>query len=184
LAEQIAAERVDYLYGKSVRSYEASKGVRQYVRQRVGDGPTTLVKESFGEPKHLSMACRLAMQGGTLPVSTLKSHVRWEDEEFSESEGVTVVEVEDDARQVVEVEASSPPMEDCSVSTTDAEVTSVSRAASEVASPMSTATSVLPLPPASRQKSRTAQTVQPPKEDRNQSSSRRRKAFLAPLEAS
>jgi hypothetical protein len=116
--------------------------------------------------------------------------VRWEDEEFSEpaAEGVTVVEVEDDARQVVDVEASSPPMEDCSVSTTDAEVTSVLPSDFNVASPASVATCIPPLSPASRPKSRTTRTVQPPQEDRKhdqkQSTARRRKAFLAPLEAS
>lgn len=184
LAEEIAAERLDHLYRTSLVAFRESKGVKRALREKGAEGVMMVTKESCGEQKFLNSAGRLAMLGGKLPVSTLGSHVRWEEEEFSEPvEGVTVVEVEDDAREVVQLEASSPPVEDCSTANVQTEVASTSVVGNEVANPISVGACVLPALSSDGPNSGNTETVQAPIDPKKLDALRRRQAFLAPLGA-
>jgi len=101
IAESVAAERVDHLYGQALRSFQASVGPQAIVRETPSDfGPprtSTTIRTSAGDVRMLAAAARLALIGGKLPVNTLLPMLPDEIADEIDSE-----------------EETSPPVEDCS----------------------------------------------------------------------
>jgi hypothetical protein len=61
LAESLAADRLDYLYGQAVAGWKNSDGKIERTRIHAGSLPVTTVTTSQGDPRYLSAAARIAM---------------------------------------------------------------------------------------------------------------------------
>lgn len=185
LAEQIAAERVDYLYARSLEVFEGSRGKHVIMRQ-ARQPNSTLIKDSHGEARFLLAAGKFARQGATLPAAQLESYVNWEEEaESAAAEGVTVVEVEDDLPEAVDLDALNPfnpPDEACSVDAVETAVAAATAAAAEVASPLYFTPCANPAAVGNRPKFDESETVQSPVNGKKQRAAARRKAFLSAAE--
>jgi len=93
LAEQLAAERVNYLYGAAVESYRESSRPVKTVREvttAVNRNVVTTTRNSCGDPRYLLVACRLAERAVGLPAPTLFNTLRAEavDDSTAIDEGV------------------------------------------------------------------------------------------------
>jgi len=93
LAEQLAAERVNYLYGAAVESYRESSRPVKTVREvttAVNRNVVTTTRSSCGDPRYLLVACRLAERAVGLPAPTLFNTLRAEavDDSTLADEGV------------------------------------------------------------------------------------------------
>ncbi len=106
VAEQIAAERTNYLYSMALRAFEESRGEQRQARETSREGkPVTLVrtvKTSSGDWRYLSIALRLAHAAAKLPAPVLDASCRWE---------------ESNATDATNDDCSNPPAEDCSPAT-------------------------------------------------------------------
>ncbi len=95
VAEQVASERIDFLYGEAVRSFRASQGTFISVREveTPNQAPVTvrITRNSAGDCRYLLAAARLAVVGSKLPISTLSAGIDCDEETIH------------------------PPVEDCSV---------------------------------------------------------------------
>ncbi len=76
VAEQLAAEQLDFLGYEAVQAWRASKGETTSVREvdspGVSPSRVRLTRTSHGDPRYLMAASRLALQGAKLPISVLK----------------------------------------------------------------------------------------------------------------
>jgi hypothetical protein len=108
LAEQVAAMRVQFMYGTAVRDYEESKG-KPVIREIHAEGrPKTTItttKVDVGDVKLLDRAVKFALAGAKLAAPTLSQHVAWEEAERDAA---------GEARE--ESELRSPAEEGCSES--------------------------------------------------------------------
>jgi hypothetical protein len=59
LAAQIARDRFDFLYSQAMDAWRESKGTQSLTRFSSG-GETTSTRESYGDPRHLMLAARIA----------------------------------------------------------------------------------------------------------------------------
>lgn len=102
VAEQLAAERVEAMYGRAVRSFDMSIRIV----------PPSQGKSNFGEQKYLFAAGRLGHLTGKLPVSAIGYGSMEEEEEVSE-----IVEqgMQDEAETAPVAEAIVPPVGDYSL---------------------------------------------------------------------
>ena len=87
VGELIAAERVQYLYGLAVQSYEQSMGTQRTERQGAGlatGGTAVTLRTSYGDTRYLSAASRLVLLAMSrsslrllrrLPASSRKSDI-------------------------------------------------------------------------------------------------------------
>ena len=68
-SKQLAAERINYLYGQALRCFQRSQCTEQIVRQSHEHGKSgcTTTRENRGDARYLQAAARLALMGGTLP---------------------------------------------------------------------------------------------------------------------
>ena len=68
-SKQLAAERINHLYGEALRCFHRSKCTESIVRQshEHGKGGCTTTRENRGDTRYLQAAARLALLGGTLP---------------------------------------------------------------------------------------------------------------------
>ncbi len=110
VAEQVAAERIDYLYSRAVRDYRQSKGEEKTVRE-VENGmrpkvTITTTRKSHGDGRLLMTAAKLVKLSAKLPLPMLGIGGQMEAEDL---------QAEDLAASVISSEEASPPEEDCSV---------------------------------------------------------------------
>ena len=68
-SKQLAAERIDFLYGEAVRCYYRSKRAEKIIREphERGKSGCTTTRESEGDARYLQVAARLAVMGSKLP---------------------------------------------------------------------------------------------------------------------
>ena len=72
IAEYLAVERMEFLYGASLRAWRQSQGPETVERQSrpAGDASTT-IRTSHGNTRYLQQALRIAKEMGKFPVRTL-----------------------------------------------------------------------------------------------------------------
>lgn len=102
VAEQVAAERVNFLYGLAVRSFQRSKGVHETIREIEVEGKPTvtigITREEYGDIRILMSAAKLAHFATKLPMPMLAAGIEIEeveDEEEAADEEVESVEETD-----------------------------------------------------------------------------------------
>ncbi len=82
VAEQVAAERVDFMYGQAVEGWRDSKGTVTTVREVEAPAPSPakvrITKNSAGDCRYLLAGARLAVIGSKLPFSTLGAGIETE----------------------------------------------------------------------------------------------------------
>ncbi len=112
-AEQLAAERIDFLYGEAMRAFRRSQGMKQVTREIVS-GPnagakSTTTRESVGDARYLAAAACLAKVGSKLAFSTLRL--------YAPPESAMSPPVRDcSARGSKRVEMATPAAERCDAS--------------------------------------------------------------------
>jgi hypothetical protein len=128
LGEQIAAERVQFLYGLAVRSFERSQGNQRTERQAAGPLPQAslvMLKSTQGDPRYLMTACRLALAAAKLPAPNLAALVDSED-------------VADAAPAVACPTAAGPQAGDCSAAGRERPVSTTKSTTEPAAKPVET----------------------------------------------
>jgi hypothetical protein len=76
VAEQMAAERINFLYSQSVDGWRESQRPTKTIREAnlfAGKTSVTTIRSSCGDPRYLMLACRLAEHAAMLPQPTLFS---------------------------------------------------------------------------------------------------------------
>ncbi len=110
VAQQVAAERIDFLYALAVRSYRQSKGAETTVREvETGLRPKvtiTTTRNSYGDGRILMAAANMVMLAAKLPVPLLGIGGEGEVDEL---EALAIPLEEDDL-----LEEDPPLKEDCS----------------------------------------------------------------------
>lgn len=108
--KQLAADRIDYLYGSAMRCFRMSQSTEK--------GNCTNGRRHYGEMRYLMAASRLAMIASTLP---LPRKMWWPDEETPDSEAQPASESKPERRQAASSPKSKPvasnreaPAETCS----------------------------------------------------------------------
>ena len=76
VAEQVAALRVDFLYGAAVRGWRDSQGTQTTTRELISATKTAVTvkttRNSPGDSRYLLLAARLAMMAARLPAACLE----------------------------------------------------------------------------------------------------------------
>jgi hypothetical protein len=114
IAENVAAERIDYLYRRVCDSYRQSIGPQTIVRETTSDiglpKSTKTIKHSTGDGRLAMAAARLAQLSGKTPANCLLPQLPDDFEEAGEDIGDDDYEVADEMAN----ETSAPPVEGCS----------------------------------------------------------------------
>jgi hypothetical protein len=127
VARCLAAERLEAMYGRAVRAYDASRGPETVVREVEGESlaprKVTTKRDSHGDPRYLAAAARVALLGGKMPISTLGLMLARGQEENCEEQREDVEPTAASNIQDVSDDATSP-VRDCSVPGREQPVTS------------------------------------------------------------
>ncbi len=117
VAEQVAAERVDFLYGQAVQCFKRSKGVHETIRVIEVEGKPTvtigITREDYGDVRILMSAAKLALFGTKLPMPCLATGIEVEEEDGDEEPETEGKEVETETIEATP-KAVSPPVSACS----------------------------------------------------------------------
>ena len=128
VAEQVAAERLHFLFCEALRCYKRSRGVVTTTRQVGNERPLTTTRTSNGDDRYLKTACRISELAMQVCAGSLDQHLLdWEaapgwEKEFEEEFNDELVAKPDTATPV---EAQNHPVEDCSAPAARSEVTSI-----------------------------------------------------------